>query len=139
MKVLLLLYGDAEAEEAMGADKRRAVVDEHIRFGRLLDERRAMVIGEALEDASTARTIRFPAGGAAPYVTDGPYLETKEALGGFYLLNAGRSTRRSSSRSRFPAHRASLPSCASSPGCSSRDAMSVRYRPPSIETVATPR
>jgi len=89
MKVLLLLYGDAEAEEAMGADKRRAVVDEHIRFGRLLDERRALVIGEALEDASTARTIRFPAGGAAPYVTDGPYLETKEALGGFYLLECG--------------------------------------------------
>lgn len=30
--------------------------------------------------------MRFPSNGDAPYVTDGPYLETKETLGGFYVL-----------------------------------------------------
>ena len=89
VKYLLLLYGDADAEAAIGAEERHAIVDEHIRFGRLLDERRAMVIGEALEDASTMRTVHFPPDGPAPYVTDGPYLEAKETLGAFYVLECG--------------------------------------------------
>jgi hypothetical protein len=85
MKYLLLLYDDAAAEAAMTAEDKRAMVEEHIRFGRVLDERKAKVVGEALGDASGARTIRFP-NGAAPIVTDGPFLEAKESLGGFYVL-----------------------------------------------------
>jgi hypothetical protein len=86
VKYLLLLYGDAVAEAAMTADDRRAMVEEHIRFGRSLDERNARVLGEALGEASGARTISFSNGGV-PIVTDGPFLEAKESLGGFYVLD----------------------------------------------------
>ena len=86
MKYLLLLYGDAVAEAAMTADERRAMVEEHIRFSRYLDERNARVLGEALGEASGARTISFSNGGV-PIVTDGPFLEAKESLGGFYVLD----------------------------------------------------
>lgn len=41
--------------------------------------------GAALERSSTASTVRQPDGGEA-LVTDGPFIETKEALGGFYLI-----------------------------------------------------
>ena len=85
MKYLLLLYDDTAAEAAMTAEERRAMVEEHIRFGRSLDERNAKLVGEALGEASGARTIRFSDGGE-PIVTDGPFLETKESLGGFYVL-----------------------------------------------------
>jgi hypothetical protein len=86
MKFLLLLHGDAAAEGAMTDDERRAIVDQHIRFGRHLSERGAQIVGEALRPPEEGRTIRFD--GDRLIVTDGPYLETKEALGGFYVLEA---------------------------------------------------
>lgn len=86
MKYLLLLYGDAGAEADLGAAGRQAIVEDHARFGRVLDRDHAMVVSEALGDASGARTLRFPASGGEPTVTDGPFLETKEVLGGFYVL-----------------------------------------------------
>lgn len=85
MKFLLLLYDDVDAVEALSPDQRRAIVDEHLRFGRMLSERHAQVAGEALRGPESARTIRFGSNGGAS-VTDGPFLETKEAIGGFYVL-----------------------------------------------------
>ena len=86
MKFLLLLHGDAAAEAAMTDDARRAVVDQHIAFGRHLAERGARILGEALAPPKAGRTVRFD--GDRLLVTDGPFLETKEALGGFYVLEA---------------------------------------------------
>jgi hypothetical protein len=86
VRYLLLLYGDPDREAALTDDERRAIVDEHVRFGKVLDDSCAMIAGEALEGPATAQTVRFPADGAAPYVTDGPFLEAKEALGGYYVL-----------------------------------------------------
>ena len=85
MKYLLLLYGDAAGEAGMTDEERRAIVDEYIAFGRELDERGARVTSEALADAADARTIRF-ADRNAPIVTDGPFIEAKESLGSFYVL-----------------------------------------------------
>jgi hypothetical protein len=78
MRYLILLYGDAEAEAALPPEARRAIVEEHMAFGGRLRERGALVDGDAVEP--TARTLR------GPRVTDGPFAETKEQLGGFYLL-----------------------------------------------------
>jgi hypothetical protein len=52
----------------------------------MLRERGAYKAGEALEPVSTATTIRMQDGEAV--MTDGPFAETKEALGGFYLIEA---------------------------------------------------
>jgi hypothetical protein len=86
VKFLLLLYGDAVAEAAMTDDERRAIVDQHIAFARHLADRGAHVVGEALAPPETGRTVRFDRDRLL--VTDGPFLETKEALGGFYVLEA---------------------------------------------------
>jgi hypothetical protein len=87
VKFLLLLHGDAAAEAAMTDDERRAIVDQHIAFGRHLAERGARILGEALGPPESGRTIRLD--GDRLLVTDGPFLESKEALGGFYVLEAG--------------------------------------------------
>jgi hypothetical protein len=78
MRYLILLYGDTGGEAALDPDERRAIVEEHMAFSGRLRERGALVDGDALEPA--ARTLR------KGLVTDGPFAETKEQLGGFYLL-----------------------------------------------------
>lgn len=85
MRYLLLLYDDVAAVAALSPEQRRAIVDEHLRFGRMLNDRRAQVAGEALRGPEEARTIRFDHNGSVQ-VTDGPFIEAKEALGGFYVL-----------------------------------------------------
>jgi hypothetical protein len=82
MRFLFLIHGDSEAEAAMAPEERRAIVDEHIAYGSMLRERGAHVLGEALSgDAVTVRP------GTKPLVTDGPFAETKEAVGGFYVVD----------------------------------------------------
>ncbi len=82
MQFLLLLWGDEAAEAALSEDEQRAIVDGHTAFGRALAERGAIRAGEALAPSSAGSVVR-PAEGL---VTDGPFVETKEQLGGFYVL-----------------------------------------------------
>ena len=90
MKYLLLLYDDTAAINALAPEERRAMVDAHIAYARTLRERDAYVYGDPLDDPAAARTIRFGGAGDGDgaMVTDGPFLETKEALGGFYVIEA---------------------------------------------------
>jgi hypothetical protein len=83
MRFLFILHGDTDAEAALDADERRAIVDAHIAYGKMLRERGAYVASEALAGAEDAAVVRP---GANPIVTDGPFAETKEAIGGFYLV-----------------------------------------------------
>ena len=83
MRFLFLIHGDAAAEAALTPAERRAIVGEHLRYADGLRERGAYVLGEALAGADSAAVVRP---GGKPLVTDGPYAETKEALGGFYLV-----------------------------------------------------
>jgi hypothetical protein len=87
MKFLLLLHDDSAAVAAHTPDERRAMVEAHIAYAARLRERGALVLGEPIADPDQARTIRFPANGGAPTVTDGPFVEAKEALGGFYVID----------------------------------------------------
>ena len=82
MRFLFLVHGDSEAEAAMTREELRAIVDEHIAYGAMLRERGAHVLGEAL--SGEAVTVRP---GSKPLVTDGPFAETKEAVGGFYVVD----------------------------------------------------
>jgi hypothetical protein len=84
MRYLLSLYGDEQAEQSLTAEERRAIVDQHIVFSRRLREAGALVASEALSDSSEAKVLRGD--GERSLVTDGPFAETKEQLGGFYLL-----------------------------------------------------
>ena len=83
MRFLFLIHGNDEAEGKMTPDERRAIVGEHMAYAAMLRERGAYVLGEALEGRESAAVVRP---GTKPFVTDGPFAETKEAVGGFYVV-----------------------------------------------------
>lgn len=85
MRYLILILGDEAAELAMTGDERREVMLAHEAYAARLAEAGALVAGEALHPSGASATIRFPTG-ADPVVSDGPYAETKEQLGGFYVV-----------------------------------------------------
>ncbi len=88
MKVLVLLAeDDPDAWQRATEEQRAAVFDAHDRFSAAVAARGAILAGEALAGVEEARTLR-PArpGGGGRVVTDGPYAETAEQLGGFYLI-----------------------------------------------------
>ena len=102
MKFLRLLYDDAAPIEALPAADRRALVDEHIGFSRMLRERGVLVHGDPVDSPGTARTLRFEAEEGEPTVTDGPFLEAKEALGGFYVIECADAAEAEALAARLP-------------------------------------
>jgi hypothetical protein len=65
----------------MSPEERRAIVGEHIAYGEMLRERGAYVLGEAL--SGEAAVVRP---GESPLVVDGPFADTKEGIGGIYVV-----------------------------------------------------
>jgi hypothetical protein len=84
MKFMLLLYGSEKAWDSADEEQTAALIEQHERFTQMLIARNALVGGEALTETSTAKTVR----NADTSVTDGPFAETTEQLGGFYLIEA---------------------------------------------------
>ena len=85
MQYALLIYSQEPSEEAP-QDLMAAEYQEYGAFTNFLRERNAMLAGEALEPTSMATTVRVVDG--KTLTTDGAFAETKEALGGFYLIEA---------------------------------------------------
>jgi hypothetical protein len=86
MKYVVLLAADEAAWETASAAERQQMMDAHTAFHEAVSQRAAMLAGEALADSSRARTLRHREG--EPVVTEGPYAEGVEQLGGFYLLES---------------------------------------------------
>ncbi|HTW98982.1 MAG TPA: YciI family protein [Acidimicrobiales bacterium] len=82
---LILLYEDEKGYQQGGQAAMDRAMKEHNAFA----EKHGAAIrgGNALQPVGTATTIRKDASGA-PAITDGPFAETKEALGGYYLIEA---------------------------------------------------
>ncbi|MCI0394391.1 MAG: YciI family protein [Chloroflexi bacterium] len=86
MKFALLIYEDEKYyQEATPADWEAAMIA-HNRFGAEATERGMDPSSEAHQPTAAARTVRFQ-GSKSVLVTDGPFAETKEQLGGFYILD----------------------------------------------------
>ena len=86
MKYLCLIY-DAEAQTAaMSPEAGEAFMSEYFAFTEDVKARGQYVAGEALHPVATATTVRIRDGRLS--TTDGPFAETKEQLGGFYLIEA---------------------------------------------------
>ena len=92
-RYLLLLHGDEPAEDRLTADDRRSIVEAHLTLVRELSAAGKLVASEALTHSRRAKVVR---GGS---VTDGPFAETKEVVGGFYRSSAPTTTRRLPGRS----------------------------------------
>ena len=84
-KFLILIYGNEQRWDAMSADEMRAHDAAHVAFSKAAGKR--IISGEELESPSKARTLRRRHA-ARTAATDGPFVETKEILGGYYLLEA---------------------------------------------------
>ncbi len=82
---LALIYGDESVWRSQTEDEARENGRRHEAFARLAGS--AVLGGAELDETKSARCIRSDAQGRQA-VTDGPFLETKEVLGGYYLLEA---------------------------------------------------
>lgn len=78
MRYAILIYTDPAAD--------RSEMEEWFEYSEQLARSGKLVGGEALEGTDTAATVRIRDG--ETLVTDGPFAETKEVLGGFYLIEA---------------------------------------------------
>jgi hypothetical protein len=85
VRYLLLIYTPEVDPASVTPEQVAATSAQYAVFTREVREREAMQGGEALQPTTTATTVRVRDG--KTLVTDGPYAETKEALGGFYLLD----------------------------------------------------
>ena len=84
MRYMLSIYGDeARYANATPADAAQ-VMEAYGAFGREVEEAGAYVSGDGLQPSATATVVRVRDG--ETLLTDGPFAETREQLGGFYLL-----------------------------------------------------
>jgi hypothetical protein len=82
MKYALLIYLKPDSHEALGEDESKSVSAEYWAFR----EDPRCLGGAHLQPVETATTVRY--GGAGNLITDGPYADTKEVLGGYFVFEA---------------------------------------------------
>lgn len=85
MKYLLLLTSDPADEPTPDSEAFGPYMAEWAAYSQALAEAGAMVAGEALQGVETASTVRVRAG--ERIVTDGPFIESKEVIGGYYVID----------------------------------------------------
>ncbi len=87
MRYMLILIGDegTNNELELSPDDAHALMEPWDRFGKEIAAAGVYVAGEGLQPSPSATTIRHATGGER-VVSDGPFAETKEQVGGFYLI-----------------------------------------------------
>ena len=85
MKYLLALFADESGWENATPEDMQAGMEPWNRFERELHASGARIAGEGLRPSMEAKTVKLADGGAT--VSDGPFAEMKEQLGGFYLID----------------------------------------------------
>jgi hypothetical protein len=86
MKYLCLAYEEEEKLNALSEPEWHALRDETVAYVEDLRTRGRLVVTEALQSVHTATTVRVRNGRVS--ATDGPFAETKETLGGIFLIEA---------------------------------------------------
>jgi hypothetical protein len=86
MQYLLLIYEDEAVDQARSDADRQKLFADYGTFTEDLKKSGKMLAGDALQPTPTATTVRCRGGDAV--LTDGPFAETKEQLGGYYLIEA---------------------------------------------------
>lgn len=85
MQYILLIYSE-ESDTPPPAEAQQEVLKAYFAYNDALKAAGAYIAGDALEPTTTATTVRMRA--KEEMVTDGPFAETTEALGGYYLIEA---------------------------------------------------
>ena len=84
MRYLMLIYGNEAGAATASQAERQAEMEAYNEFTKIVQDRGALLAGEALHPTSSATTVRVR--NNKVLATDGPFAETKEQLGGFYML-----------------------------------------------------
>ena len=85
MQYMLLIYGDENAWEGMSPEEQAAGLEPWTDYTKWLKDSGTYVAGDALAPTTAATTVRVRDG--QTLTTDGPFAETKEQLGGYYLID----------------------------------------------------
>ncbi len=86
MQYLLLIYDNEKIWADMSPEESDKLLGEYMAFSKAIRESGHFIAGEALQPVHTATTVRTREGKTTS--TDGPFAETREQLGGFYMINA---------------------------------------------------
>jgi hypothetical protein len=86
MRYILLIYSDEKVMEGMSEQEMEAHMGAWFQYTEELGKSGKMLGGEALQPTSTATTVR--ANESKTLTSDGPFAETKEQLGGYYIVEA---------------------------------------------------
>jgi hypothetical protein len=87
MKFLLTIYADESRYATMTPEESGALMQAYGAFGREAQDAGVLLGGEGLQPTATATTVRVRDG--ETLLTDGPFAETREQLGGYYLIDCG--------------------------------------------------
>ena len=85
MQYMLLIYGDERAVESAPPEQTTGIIDSYMAYTRALQDARVLVASNRLRPSAAATTVRVANGQTK--VLDGPFAETKEQLGGYYLID----------------------------------------------------
>ncbi|HKA62888.1 MAG TPA: YciI family protein [Methylomirabilota bacterium] len=100
MKFLFTIYHDEKTLDDMPEREMQALVDSALDYDEEIRRSGHYIVSNALQRARTARTLRVR--GDKVSITDGPFAETKEQLGGFFLIEARDMDEACAVAARFP-------------------------------------
>ena len=100
MKFLFTIYHDEKTLDDMPEEEMQTLVDSALDYMEEIRRSGHFIVSNALQRARTARTLRVRGGKVS--TTDGPFAETKEQLGGFFLIEAKDMDEACAVASRFP-------------------------------------
>jgi len=106
MKFMFVIYHDEGVLDAMPEKERQALVDSAIEYAEEIRRSGHYLASDALQRTQTARTVRIRAGKAS--TTVGPFVETKEQLGGFFVIEAKDMDEACAVAARFPPARVAV-------------------------------
>jgi hypothetical protein len=103
MKYLLLIYHNEQSWKAITETERQQIYAEYRKLRGELEARGQFVTGSELQPITTATSVRVRDG--KELITDGPFAETHEALGGYFLVEAANLDEATSIAARIPSAR----------------------------------
>ena len=103
MKYMLLIYHDEQAWDGHTEDERQSVYGEYRQLIQELQSDGKYQVGDQLQPSTTASTVRVRDG--KQLVTDGPFAETREQIGGFFIIEANDLAEANSIAGRIPSAR----------------------------------
>jgi hypothetical protein len=103
MRYVLLIYGDESQWGSLTPEQQGKEMQAYEDYGKWLTENGWMRAGDALQASATATSVRVRDGKTV--TTDGPFAETKEQLGGYYVIDCENLDQAIDAASRIPAAR----------------------------------